>query len=580
MRICHGLTGEVVEADDQELQWRGPLELAQQRASERWDLAADDLIALASDSHGTAQAEGPTGSADFGTSGEVFLFPRGALDPAAEILAPPLTAEPMSPRQVCPEDEALRRLSGHGDPAIEAFRSNIEEARRRVLESRPAAAIAKRVEERLRIQALAARAVMGNLVSHRETCGHSLSLLTEKYERVQERLDQSLAQVEISMAAMQAVTLHPALCSEGRESLADAVPSERIARFTANLQAERARLGQRLEKLRQRDAHGQALCEQVVERMEQLLGDTSAEATARTIREEHARAEGELLPALCELVPLEGASAHSVLGDEKRSAGALEGLAQACGAVSAFHTELQAQWGQRYVGLVQRIREVSYVQSKVRDVERQAALLEEEINAQRGHSHQLGHLQKMPQAYHRMLAEVARRRQFRERYLARCERVRAELARMVEEENGRRRAFFQRHGRHLPADISQGLGALAPVATLELPEFDASLPDIDLASLREIAELGPGGLGRLQFSRGESADSSGVAGSASSAGAGAGQASTSVISEAIASAAVGSTPSPAPPAAPPEAAPPAEPADAGALGQGTMEVSTPPESAC
>mmetsp|Transcript_72236 Transcript_72236/g.200260 ORF Transcript_72236/g.200260 Transcript_72236/m.200260 type:complete len:214 (-) Transcript_72236:78-719(-) len=114
----------------------------------------------------------------------------------------------------------------------------------------------------------------------------------------------------------------------------------------------------------------------------------------------------------------------------------------------------------------------------VRGVERQAALLEEAINAQHSHAQQLNHLQKMPKAYQRALEEVDRRRQFRARYVAQMEQARAQLAKMMEDENGRRRSFFLRHGCHLPVDLVQGLHSLVPPVSLEVTDFDIELPDL------------------------------------------------------------------------------------------------------
>ncbi|OLP89196.1 hypothetical protein AK812_SmicGene29377 [Symbiodinium microadriaticum] len=46
-----------------------------------------------------------------------------------------------------------------------------------------------------------------------------------------------------------------------------------------------------------------------------------------------------------------------------------------------------------------------------------------------------------------------------------------------------RRAFLQRYSCYLPTDFVQGLGTLAPLATLEVPDFDSQLPEIDVASV-------------------------------------------------------------------------------------------------
>merc|ERR1712187_787839 len=113
--------------------------------------------------------------------------------------------------------------------------------------------------------------------------------------------------------------------------------------------------------------------------------------------------------------------------------------------------ELRAAWQHQSATFLQRLREVSYIQSKVRDVERQAVVLEGEVNSQRMNAAQLGHLRRMPKAYQKMLVEVARRREFRGHYAAQCEHFRSLLGKMMEDENSRRREFMKHYGCHLPA---------------------------------------------------------------------------------------------------------------------------------
>jgi len=496
MRICHGLAGTALEVEDQELQYRKPIDIIRQHARERWEVDADDLIVL-SDGGGTV---GPGCEAeDLGPSRDVFLFRRSALDPQATVVPDLLESYPGAAdagqgEERLPGDEDPEMDLRMADPAYEAFRSNIAQARKLVAGARPMAAIAACAEARLKMQRLAARAVLDNLTSHRATCSRSMSLFLHKYEKVQDKFTHNLGKVEASMAALGDVTLHPAMRSEGRESLKDVVPCERILRFTSSLQAERARLSHRLGKLRQQDASAQTLCDQMTGTMQQMLQDDAIAKAAGDIRDEIARVEGQLLPELRNLVPSEGASPPEVLEEEKRSAGLLEGLHRVCAGIRDMLAELQACWTRQHAHFLQRLREVAYIQSKVRSVESQAALLEEEINVQHGYSQQLNHLQQMPKAYHRALGEVARRRQFRARYLAQAEQARNSLARMMDEENSRRRAFTSRYGCHLPADLVRGLGALAPPVTLEVPDFDNQLPEVNLASLNEVVEhQGTGG---------------------------------------------------------------------------------------
>merc|ERR1719235_289718 len=82
-----------------------------------------------------------------------------------------------------------------------------------------------------------------------------------------------------------------------------------------------------------------------------------------------------------------------------------------------------------------------------------------------------------------MLQEVARRKQFQERYLAEREQTRLRLNRMAEEENSRRRTFLHNHGCHLPTELSQGLGSQVPQVSMSIKPFDEQLPEIDYKSL-------------------------------------------------------------------------------------------------
>lgn len=470
MRICHGLDGDALEVEDGELAWRKPLDIVRQSARSRWGVSPEDLILLITGG-GTV---GPQSGAEVLRPGtDVFFFPKGLLDSEAELesdaLLPGRGTEE-GPNELCFEQFP------EVDPAFEAFRANIAEARRRIAEARTVATLATHTEERVAIQRLAARAVLDNLCTHRATCSRSMTLFVRKFERVQERFDCNLGKVDSAIAALTAVSLHPALRTTGRESLVDAVPQERILRFTASLQEERARLNQRLERLRHQDSQVQALCDQVVEKVRHFMQDDAVLAASRALRAHQDKAQHELLPSLQAQVPRPGAPPLFVLEEEKRSDAMLESLISTCQLVHSSLANLQVAWDAQRRRLLQRLREVAYTQSKVRSVERQAALLEEEVNVQRNGSQQLSRLQRMPKAYSKALSEVARRAQFRARYLAQGEQARIALARLVEEENNRRRVFLQHFGTHLPADLIPGLGDLVPPPVVELPDFDLQLP--------------------------------------------------------------------------------------------------------
>ncbi|CAJ1363690.1 unnamed protein product [Effrenium voratum] len=453
MRICHGLAGEVVQVDSE---YRKPLDLVRQHARERWSLQLEDLIVLTSNGN-VLSAE----SREEESGGGLLLHQAVPGNTGGGYPRPPGPCRPqpcrLRRRRGELDDVVGQRCEDVIDPVFEAFRSNIAEARARILESRPVVALAQRCEERAQAQTRAARAVLENLNSHRTACGRSISLLVQKSNRVQAKLSDCLEKVEASMKALESVALHTALQSEGRQCLADVVPRDRILRFTESLEAEAAQLVQRLEKLQRQDSQLEGMCEQVAERVEQLIREDAVGAEAQQIHEEQVCAQREL-PKLRALVPSAGAAPAMVLEDEKRSALLRDRVTSACAKLLRAMEQLQSCWDRQHQMFVQRLREVAYVQSKVRYVERQAALLEEEVNAQSSKAQQLARLQKMPKAYYSALREVGLRRQFRERYVAQAEKARTTLSRMVEAENSRRRGFLQKHSCYLPVDLVQGLG--------------------------------------------------------------------------------------------------------------------------
>ncbi|CAK9073182.1 unnamed protein product [Durusdinium trenchii] len=449
---------------------------------------------------------------------DVYFFTKQCLETQAEVIPERLDAKDPSLASFGgaeEQDDVLgQRCEDVIDPAFEAFRSNIAEVRARIAESRPVSALASRCEQRVIAQRAAARAVLENLKSHRAACSRSISLLVQKSNRVQVKLSDCLEKAESAMKALESVELHESLQSETRRCLADVVPRDRILRFTGALEGEGAQLLQRLEKLQRQDSQLEGMCEQVAERVEQLIEEDSARTSegmigrntrisvekpfscaqvaevsteAKAIHEEQARAQSEL-PRLRALVPSAGAAPATVLEDEKRSALLRDRVTTACANVHTALDQLQSCWDRQHQMFVQRLREVAYVQSKVRYVERQAALLEEEVNAQSNHAQHIVRLQKLPKAYNSALREVALRRQFRERYVAQAEKARAALSRMVEAENSRR--GHERYSCYLPADLVQGLGAFAPVATVEVPDFDAELPEILMSSLEAVWDAG------------------------------------------------------------------------------------------
>merc|ERR1719291_692470 len=120
----------------------------------------------------------------------------------------------------------------------------------------------------------------------------------------------------------------------------------------------------------------------------------------------------------------------------------------------------------------------------------------------------------MPKAHHRMLNEIARRRSFRDNYVAQANNARATLTKMMEEENSCRARFMEKYGKHLPADLIGGLLGSAPPAAVDMPDFDGDLPCIEFDSLRQQTEASGGGSASVMPTAGGSVNSTSGLGSA------------------------------------------------------------------
>lgn len=481
MRICHGLAGEFVDVEDQELECKKPLDVITQHVWSRWQVAADDIIILLT---GGLELRRSCGSEELGEGSDVFIFLRSALDPQEHIPVTPLKGDDGLILESSHLEEELR-LRASLDPALKAFHTDLSEAGNLLAGSRSAASIAVQAEAFVKVQRLSAQVVLDNLTSHREVCTRSMALFQQKYEKLEEQFDLHLGNVEAWMAALGDIALHPAVCDAGCQTLADLVPQDRISSAHIRLQEERAQFTQRVSKLLQQERAVKGPFDNVTANVKAFIAEGVLVMKARAIRQEHARADSDLLTALCAVMPQEDAPASSILEYEKRSSKALEDISKACNGVRELQEELQACWRQQHTGFLLRLREVAFVQSSMHDVESQAALLEEEINNLSDRLQKLGRLRKMPRAYQQMLQDIARRRQFRALYTAKVQDAREVLTKMMEEENEQRRAFLRNHGCFLPASLVQGLGSYAPPVTMSLPDFDKLLPCIDFASLQE-----------------------------------------------------------------------------------------------
>jgi hypothetical protein len=129
------------------------------------------------------------------------------------------------------------------------------------------------------------------------------------------------------------------------------------------------------------------------------------------------------------------------------------------------------------------LRKVSKFQAALSDLKRKQNVLANALNAQTNRINQLLPMKMMPSAYAACLAEVARRRAFREKIFSEVKYIAKRMSQLRAEEIERRETFLRRHGCYLPADLVPGLSNPRPAA-VEIGicsiNADESLPEVDI----------------------------------------------------------------------------------------------------
>ena len=234
-----------------------------------------------------------------------------------------------------------------------------------------------------------------------------------------EKTADCLAGLDASLASLEKIELHPALVADDRKNLLDVVPQLRIAEFRTQLSKQVADL---LAKVHSWKLDALSLCEN--------LHIISA----------------SLLHASDSIVPRPTAN-------------------------------ISSEYTGPFLLANKLIKEFGVIMTKVRKSETAGVLLEEAFARSRKSLGQLEHLEKMPTAYEKSLAEIVRRKIFKAKYLARMEAMRLELAAVQGEENERRKKFFNKYAVHLPLGLVPGLGDVAAsVAVQVTADFDCDLP--------------------------------------------------------------------------------------------------------
>lgn len=456
MKVCHAITGEVLEVP------RDP-----------WSSAADCLRDRVNAAFSDAN---PILLTDAGTKVEeslenvelVFFFPRDAYD------KPPPVLEVSSSKDAAPAEPWDADLGAGRESDVWA---SVLEAQQLLRRSTRLVATSAEMRRRLEMQKKACLSVRSNLTNRKSVFARNMELLQEKFHRDHERHQELLKAIESSLVQLGEIRLHAELQAPQRQTLADCIPCERIEEFVKRMREDHVRLENKIESL---TTNSSEICK-VTDQEDENLHSFEDDRTVEQAIDEQASALDKARPLWDRVLECVNATeAQDVLAAEKVSARVVADLEPVLLEHQEQHQRCLQLWNARCGHFLQRLRDVSYVQTRLRSVELQGVLFSESLRTLGSQLAQASHIAKMPVAYQKALHELARRRQFKQRYLAYAQHAKDVLKRMKDEEDECRRHFMRRHGCHLPTDFLPGLDTLPPAPVLEVASFDEGLPEVDI----------------------------------------------------------------------------------------------------
>eukprot|EP00873_Tetraselmis_striata_P002870 jgi/Tetstr1/423134/TSEL_013903.t1 len=448
---------------------------------------------------------------------EVFLYSRAMLRsdsqaPLAEQVADICVEEPPEPQGApCPHPlddlslaPALRAL-----PARErGFKHHLAVAQALWVASQDRYRTCQRLLSEQEVQSMAIDAARANVEVHYSYICKVFSAFMEKYTALQQAQRDVLLGFERDMEQLGATELHPAAQADGRRLLVDLIPKERLREWAdncriareafavkvADLEAIFAALRSEVESLfmtapsvdldelgkRMEEAHGQLDMEASVLQCLEKDFSTVQKLVEDTVRQMASRRADAIEPTdTCVAVD---SMNHSHLID-------LLPQIRSCDAqLAAFMGNCVECKSQMTADVVQQLRQISAMQSRIRDMRNKLAVFQEVAGKQGELFAELCLVSRVPNAYRACLAEVVRRRAFSELFANQAAQLAERMAALREKEVGRADAFRAHVERYIPADLQASLGLTVPppLCEVNIPRQGGGLPEVSMADVQAL----------------------------------------------------------------------------------------------
>nr|CCA15096.1 conserved hypothetical protein [Albugo laibachii Nc14] len=355
----------------------------------------------------------------------------------------------------------------------------------------------------LMVQIESIQAALSNLDTFKSALERHFDTFWAEYKETNDRHRHLLSEFEKYLSRLAQVKLHPALVKDHRKTLYDCVPSERERQWVQQCDQSSKYLGAQVDRLR-------SIRDEICEEADQLIRfrpndlDHDYTATAEkllVIRENsisQAKITSKMKQNLQSVVSRISATFNNLESSSMMyaSTNALE----ICRGLDELHMEQQHDMipnaerldteikkqveevanakcsGFRMVCI--NLRDISRLQSKIRDFEHSLAALKEAFLVQKSHFKELEHLEQLPDAYRACLREIRRRKRYGRKFSSRIQAMAEKLATLREEEVEHREIFLREYGKHLPRDFIGGMAEKPSHCEFRMQPFDQSLPDL------------------------------------------------------------------------------------------------------
>jgi hypothetical protein len=355
---------------------------------------------------------------------------------------------------------------------------------------------------------MAIDAARANVEVHYSYICKVFSAFMERYTSLQQAQRDVLLNFEHDMELLSVTPLHPAAQSEGRRMLVDLVPRERLREWANNCRVAREQFAVKVADLEAIFAALRSEVESLFmtapsvdldelgKRMEEAHGQLDVEASImqclekdfngvrRLVEETVRQMASQRADAIC---PPDACAAMEAMVTSH--VGDLVPQIRRCDAqLTAFMRNCAECKSQMTCDVYQQLRQISAMQSRIRDMRNKLAVFQEVAAKQGELFAELCLVSRVPNAYRACLAEVVRRRAFAELFANQATQLAERMAQLREKEMGRQEAFKSHVERYIPGDLQRALGLSLPppLCEVNIPAQERALPDVSMPDVQAI----------------------------------------------------------------------------------------------